>query len=119
MRPLDYLWLGAIRQQHPYRNFQPPPSWIGDRHRAVSTLRPADDLKASTMERVEWIDDLDMRIFRARGIVGVDGIIPMPIVWCPPADCRSITLVGFHRALASFFPSPYSERFFAASLSAL
>ena len=29
------------------------------------------------MERVEWIDDLDMRIFRARGIVGVDGIIPM------------------------------------------
>ena len=29
------------------------------------------------MERVEWIEDFDMRIFRAQGIVGVDGIIPM------------------------------------------
>jgi integrase len=46
-------------------------------------------------------------------------ITPMPIVWCPPADCRSITLVGFHRTLASFFPSRCSERFFAVSLSRL
>jgi len=42
-----------------------------------------------------------------------------PIVWSPLADCRSITLVGFHRILASFFPSRCSERFFAASLSLL
>ena len=46
-------------------------------------------------------------------------ITRIPIVWCPLADCRSITLVGFHRTLASFFPSRCSERFFAASLSAL
>src|SRR6202795_262401 len=39
-------------------------------------------------------------------------ITPTPIVWCPPADCRPITLVGFHRTLASFFPSPCSEKFF-------
>ena len=84
MRPLDYLWLGAIRQQHPYRNFQPPPSWVDDRHRAVSPLRAADDLKASPMERVEWIDDLDMRIFRAQGIVGVDGLILMSTASFPP-----------------------------------
>src|ERR1700757_214473 len=42
-----------------------------------------------------------------------------PIVWCPPADCRSITLFGLHRTLASFFPSRCSGGFFAASLSSL
>jgi hypothetical protein len=104
MRPLDYLWLGAIRQQHPYRNFQPPPSWIGDRHRAVSTLRPADDLKASTMERVEWIDDLDMRIFRARGIVGVDGCIPTSTALFLRPDSRQITVVGSAHAILSSYP---------------
>jgi len=72
---LDYFYLDALRQQHPYRNLQPPPGWVDDRDRAVSPLRPADDLKPSTMEWVEWIDDLDMRVFRAQGIVGVDGII--------------------------------------------
>ena len=46
-------------------------------------------------------------------------ITPTPIVWCPLADCPSITLVGFHRTLASFFPSRCSERFFAVSLSSL
>ena len=75
MRSLDYLCLDAIRQKHPYRNFQPPPSWVDDRHRTVSSLRATHDLKASIMERVEWIEDFDMRIFRAQGIVGVDGII--------------------------------------------
>src|SRR5580692_8646988 len=119
MRPLDYLWLGAIRQQHPYRNFQPPPSWIGDRHRAVSTLRPADDLKASTMERVEWIDDLDMRIFRARGIVGVDGIIPICIASSRVAGSRPISGVGFHADTSSFCPSKYSVLSFAESFSTL
>ena len=104
MRPLDYLWLGAIRQQHPYRNVQPPPSWIGDRHRAVSTLRPADDLKASTMERVEWIDDLDMRIFRAQGIVGVDGCIPMSTAPFLRVDSHSITVNGSAHAILSSYP---------------
>src|SRR6267154_2453183 len=31
-------------------------------------------------------------------------ITPMPIVWCPPADCRPITRFEFPRTLASFFP---------------
>src|SRR6516162_6848766 len=41
------------------------------------------------------------------------------IVSCPPADCRPTTLFGFHPTLASFFPSPCSGGFFAASLSSL
>jgi hypothetical protein len=77
MRSIDYLCLDAIRQKHPYRNFQPSPTRVDDRHRAISPLRATHDLKASTMQRMEWIDDLDMRIFRAQGIVGVDGCILM------------------------------------------
>jgi hypothetical protein len=32
------------------------------------------------MEGVEGVEDLDIPNFRAQGIVGVDGIIPMSIV---------------------------------------
>jgi hypothetical protein len=32
------------------------------------------------MQRVERVQDLDMRVFRAQGIVSVDGTIPMSIV---------------------------------------
>jgi len=35
----------AIRQQHPYRDLQPPPISVDDRDRAVSPLGLAEDLK--------------------------------------------------------------------------
>ena len=35
------------------------------------------------MERVERVEDLDMPVLRAQGIVGVDGITPICIVWSP------------------------------------
>src|SRR5271166_5322254 len=104
MRPLGYFYLGAIRQQHPYRNLQPPPGWVDDRDRAVSPLRPADDLKASTMERMEWVEDLDMRIFRAQGTVGVGVSIPMFTTSFPPADSRLTTVAGSARAILSSYP---------------
>ena len=75
MRSLRDLHLGAFRQQHPHRNLQTPPRWVDDRDRAVSPLRSADDLKSSAMERVERIEDLDVRGFCAQGIVGADAII--------------------------------------------
>src|SRR5271157_5738442 len=117
MRPLGYFYLGAIRQQHPYRNFQPPPGWVDDRDRAVSPLRPADDLKASTMERMEWVEDLDMRIFRAQGTVGVGVFILTSTVYLLPGVSLRITPVGFPRATPSFFPSRCSAVSSAASSS--
>ena len=39
-------------------------------------IESRQDVGLVPMERVEWIDDLDMRVFRAQGIVGVDGFIP-------------------------------------------
>ena len=60
----------AFRRQHPCGNLQPLPGLVDDRHRAISTLRLTKDLKADTMERVERIDDLDIRGFHTQGIVG-------------------------------------------------
>ena len=47
-----------------------------DSDRPISPLRSAKDLKGSTMERVEWVENLDVRTFCAQGTVGVVAIIP-------------------------------------------
>ena len=75
MNLLADLYPAAIRRQHPYGNLQPLPGVVDDRHRAISPPRLTKDLKADTMERVEWIEDLDLSVFRAQGIVGVGVII--------------------------------------------
>src|SRR5437016_8090490 len=72
MRSLGNLDLSAIRRQHPHRNFQASPRWVDDRYSAISPLRPADHLERCAMERMEWIEDLDGRVFYAQGIVSVD-----------------------------------------------
>src|SRR6201993_1235480 len=76
MRSLGNLDLSAIRRQHPHRNFQASPRWVDDRYSAISPLRPADHLKRCSMERMEWIEDLDGRVFYAQGIVSVDAFHP-------------------------------------------
>jgi hypothetical protein len=71
MWSLGDLDLGAIRRQHPDRNLQAPPHWVNDRDRSISPPRSAEDPKGSATERVKGVEDLDIRIFRAQGIVGV------------------------------------------------
>src|ERR1700746_2202919 len=79
VRSLGYFYIGAIRQQHPHRNFQASPRWVDDRDRAISPLRPADHLKGGALERVEPIENLDGRVFYAQGIVSVDACTLMSI----------------------------------------
>ena len=79
MRSLRDLDLGAIRRQHPDRNFQTPPHWVNDRDRSISPLRSAEDLKGSAMERVERIKHLNVRGFCAQGIVSADAFIRISI----------------------------------------
>ena len=74
MRSLRGLDLRAIRRQHPDRNLQSPSRWVNDTDRTISPLRSAEDLKGHAMEWVKGVEDLDIRIFRAQGIVGV-GVI--------------------------------------------
>jgi hypothetical protein len=67
--------LGAFPQQHPDWNFQSVPAWVHDTDRSISSLRSANDLQGNTTKRVKRIEDLNIRVVRAQGIVGVGVII--------------------------------------------
>ena len=69
--------LGTLRQQHPDGNLQSPPGSIRDTDRPISSLRSAKNLQGNTMKRVKGIEDLNICIIGAQGIVGVGAIIPM------------------------------------------
>ena len=60
----------AIWREHPNRNLQSRAGSINDGDRPIASLRPADNLKGSAVERVERIEDLDVRALRTQGIVG-------------------------------------------------
>ena len=80
MNSLADPYPAAVGRQHPYGNLQPLPSLVDDRHRPIFPLRLTKDLQADTMERVEWIEDLNVRVFCAQGIVGVGAYTRMSIV---------------------------------------
>ena len=63
--------LGAFPRQHPDRNFQSPPARVHDADRPISSLRSAKDLQGRAMKRVKGVENLNIRIVRAQGIVGV------------------------------------------------
>ncbi len=94
MNSLADLYPAAIRRQHPHWNLQPLPGLVDDRHRAISTLRLAKDLNGGTVERVERIEDLDLSVFRAQGIVGVGVITRISTASFPAAVCRQIRQAG-------------------------
>jgi len=67
--------LGTLRQQHPDGNLQSSPGWIHDTDRAISPLWSAKNPQGNTMKRVKGIEDLNICIIGAQGIVGVGAII--------------------------------------------
>ena len=67
--------LGTLRQQHPDRNLQSPPGWIHDTDRAISSLGSVKNPQGNTMKRVKRVEDLNICIIGAQGIVGVGAII--------------------------------------------
>jgi len=74
VRPFRDVDLGAIPRQHPDRDFQPPPACVNDADGPISPLRSAEDLQGSTMKRVKGVENLNLRIIRTQGIVGVGAI---------------------------------------------
>ena len=76
MRAFRDLDLGAIPRQHPDRNLQALPGWVHDADRPIAPLGSAEDLQGNAMERVKRVEDLNILIIRAQGIVGVGAIIP-------------------------------------------
>ena len=69
--------LGAFPQQHPDWDLQAPPAWIHDTDRPISPIRSANDLQGSAMKGMKGVEDLNIRVVRAQGIVGVGVTIPM------------------------------------------
>ena len=63
--------LGTLRHQHPDGNLQSPPGWIHDTDRPISSLRSAKNPQGNTMKRVKAVEDLNICIIGAQGIVGV------------------------------------------------
>jgi hypothetical protein len=117
MNSLADLYPPAIGRQHPYGNLQPLPGWVDDRHRAICKLRLTKDLKVDTMERVKRIEDLDLSVFRAQGIVGVGVCILISTASFPPAVSIQATLAGFILSIPSSSPSRSLVASFAASFS--
>src|SRR5580658_8234231 len=95
MNSLADLYPAAIGRQHPYGNLQPLPGLVDDRHRAISPLRLAKDLNGGPIERVKRIEDLDLSVFRAQGIVGVGVYILIFTASFLPAVSIQPTPTGF------------------------
>ena len=76
VRSLGDRDLGTLRQQHPDGNLQSPPTCVHDADRPVSSLRPAKNPQGNAMKRVKGVEDLNICIIGAQGIVGVGAIIP-------------------------------------------
>ena len=77
VRSLRNRGLGTLRQQHPDRNLQSPPSRIHDTDRPISPLRSAKDPQGNTMKRVKGVEDLNIYNIGAQGIVDVGATIRM------------------------------------------
>jgi hypothetical protein len=103
MRSVRGLDLRAIRRQHPDRNLQSPSRWVHDRDRTISPLRSAEDLKGNAMEWMKGVEDLDVRIFRAQGILGVGVTTRTCIASCPPEAYLSMDNDGSVRGRSSFY----------------
>jgi hypothetical protein len=67
------------------------------------------------MERMKGVEDLNIRSFRAQGIVGVGVIIPTFTVLFPPAVCLWTTRGGSTRGRDSSCRSMFSAKYSAAS----
>jgi hypothetical protein len=96
--------LGTLWQQHPDRNLQSPPGWIHDTDRPISPLRSAKDPQGNTMKRVKGVEDLNIRIIGAQGIVGVGATILMFIASCRVAASRRMARAGSGAGGISFCP---------------
>src|SRR5258708_10985715 len=84
-RALRECHLGTLRQDHPDRNPQSAPGWIYDTDRPISSLRSAKNPQGNTMKWVKGVEDLNICIIGAQGIVGVGAIIPTCTASCQAA----------------------------------
>jgi hypothetical protein len=115
MRLFSDLGRGGFARQHPNRNLQTLPGCVNDADRAIAPLGLTKDLQDSTAKRVKGIEDLNLRIIRAQGIVGEGATIRTCIAWFQPADYRPTTRGGLQHAPASSCRCAFSAGYFGES----
>ena len=103
MRSFGNRDLDAFPQKHPDWNFQSSPAGVHDADCPVPPLRFAKDLQGSPTKRVKGVEDLNIRIVRAQGIVGV-GVITRMFTSCPGRRDRAGRR-RLDRLPAGIFPS--------------
>ena len=69
------LHLSALSRQHPGRDLQALPDRVNDADRSIAPLGPTEDLQGNAVKRVKGVEDLNIRIIRAQGIVGAGAFI--------------------------------------------
>ena len=106
---------GALRFQHPDRNLQSPPTWVQNANGPVTSLRSAKDPQSCTMKRVKGVEDLNIRIVRAQGIVGVGVITRTFISLFRAAGSHLMVKAGSPAGRDFFCRSRCCRRCFAAS----
>ena|SRR5215471_1135156 len=107
MRLFSDLYLGGFARQHPDRNLQTLLGCVNDADRSIAPLGPAKDLQDSTVKGVKGVEDLNISISRAQGIVGVGVTILTCTAWFRPEESRRTRPGGFTRDPIFSCPSPY------------
>ena len=78
-------------------------------HESIFALRSAKDPQESTMKRVKGVENLNIGMIRAQGIVGVGPTIRTLISSFPAAACRPTVSTGLPAGPAFFSPSRCSH----------
>ena len=94
MRLFGDLYLSALSRHHPDRNLQTLPGRVNDADRSIASLGPTEDLQGSTLKRVKGVEDLNIRIIRAQGIVGAGAYTPISTAWSPAAASVTMASAG-------------------------
>src|SRR5215467_11859337 len=113
------LYRGGFARQHPDRNLQALAGCVNDADRPITPLGPTKELQGSTAKGVKGIEDLNLCIIRAQGIVGVGAITRTCTAWFRKAASPPMARGGFGRATTSSFQSKLWRKRFAENFAKL
>jgi hypothetical protein len=91
----SHLDVRSGRREHPHRNLQALAYWVQDRDGTVAALGSTNDTKAIAVERMQRIENLNVRSVRTQGIVRDGGTIRTCIAWFPPAASAATVPDGY------------------------
>jgi hypothetical protein len=85
LRALHDLHLGSLGQHHPHWDLQTPLRRVADADRAIAPLGSAEDPEGNVMQRMERVEDPDVRAVCAQGTEGASASTRISTAWSPAA----------------------------------